>query len=56
MKISVDKEGQIAIQELCDVALKSGGMANLPRVGQILASVTIIETESSSESVKENSV
>lgn len=39
MKISVDKEGRAMINQLCDVALKAGGIQNLNGITQILASI-----------------
>ena len=39
MIIQADKEGQTQIQALCDIALKSGGLQNLPYINRILASV-----------------
>lgn len=37
MNIKTDREGADAIRSLCDVALKSGGLANLAGITQILA-------------------
>lgn len=37
MQIEADKEGADLIRQLCDVALKSGGLANLAGITQILA-------------------
>lgn len=39
MKIIVDEEGKKAVQELCDVALKVGGLQNFNSVGKILGSI-----------------
>jgi len=36
MKIEADKEGAIAIRQLCDVALRAGGLTNMQGVTQIL--------------------
>ena len=38
MRIIVDGDGRLAINQLCDVALKAGGIANLNSITQILAS------------------
>ena len=38
MKIVVDKEGKDAINQLCDVALKQGGIRNLDPITEILSS------------------
>lgn len=37
MQIKTDKQGADAIRALCDIALKSGGMANLAGITQVLA-------------------
>ena len=37
MKVVVDKEGRQAINKLCDVALKVGGLQNLSGVTDVLA-------------------
>lgn len=39
MKITVDKEGRAAINQLCDVALKAGGLQNLNGITNVLSSV-----------------
>ena len=39
MKIEADKDGIKAVQQLCDVALKSGGVANLQGVAAVLNSL-----------------
>ena len=39
MKIRADEKGIQAIQQLCDVALKQGGLSNLQGVQAILSSV-----------------
>lgn len=39
MRITVDREGEQAINELCDAALRVGGIKNFNRVRQILESV-----------------
>lgn len=36
MQITADKKGAAAITELCNLALKTGGLANLPPVTEIL--------------------
>ena len=41
MKIQVDEAGKVAINSLCDAALKSGGIQNLKPINEILASVTV---------------
>jgi len=51
MKITADKEGQEAIKQLIDIALKQGGLQNYNAVGTILNSISLIET---SEVVEEN--
>jgi len=40
MRITVDREGGQAIEELCDAALRVGGLKNFNRVRQILESVS----------------
>lgn len=42
MIIQVDQEGRHAIQQLCDIALKSAGMQNLNPVNKILRSVEML--------------
>lgn len=37
MQIKTDREGAEAIRGLCDCALKTAGLANLPIVTQVLA-------------------
>lgn len=41
MRIVVDKEGQEAINQLCDLALKVNGLANLEGVNVILSAVVL---------------
>jgi hypothetical protein len=36
MKITADEEGKEAIRQLCDVALRSGGLKNLAPITQVL--------------------
>ena len=45
MVIRVDQEGREAIQQLCDVALRVNGIANLEGVNTILRAVESIEEE-----------
>lgn len=42
MKIIVDKDGKDIITQLCDIALKVGGLQNMPAVNVILASMESI--------------
>jgi hypothetical protein len=42
MKLIVDAEGYKAIQGLCDIALRYGGLANMQAVNTILCS-TVVE-------------
>lgn len=42
MIIQVDKEGKAVIEQLCDIALKQGGVNNLNQVNAILKSVCIL--------------
>jgi len=39
MVILADSEGQRAIKALCDIALKTGGLRNLPGINAILCSI-----------------
>jgi hypothetical protein len=43
MLIKVDAEGKEAIKQLCDVALKFGGINNLDAINVIMSSVRPIE-------------
>ena len=43
MIIKTNTAGRKAIVEMCDVALKVGGVQNLNRVNQILVSLAMIE-------------
>ena len=40
MNIKADKEGKEAITQLCDVALKAGGLQNLAPITNILKAVS----------------
>lgn len=42
MIIQVDLEGRKVIEQLCDIALKQGGVKNLNQVNSILRSVTML--------------
>lgn len=39
MRILADKEGRDAIEALCDWAVRSGGLKNVPFAGHVLGSV-----------------
>jgi len=54
MIIKVDKEGQKAIRDLCDIALRSGGLNNFAAIQYILRSVVPL-SEDSAAPVKEDS-
>lgn len=43
MKITTDKEGSIAIQQLCDIAFKAEGIKVFKMISQTLASITVEE-------------
>ena len=45
MLIKVDDQGREAIKQLCDVALKFGGLTNLEAVSFILHSVQVEKQE-----------
>ena len=47
VKIQTDKEGWEAIQQLCNIALKVGGLDNMPAVTTILQAVKEIPKEKS---------
>jgi hypothetical protein len=49
MKILVDQEGRNVIQQLCDLALKQGGVKNLNQVNRILKSVKLLPTPEEKE-------
>lgn len=44
MKIIVDQEGKSAIHQLCDIALKNGGINNLNQINKILGSTVLLPT------------
>ncbi len=45
MIIKADAQGQEAIKQLCDIALKTGGLSNMQGVMQILQSTQLIKDE-----------
>lgn len=45
MIIYTDKMGKIAIEQLCDIALKQAGVKNLDAVNMILASIKLLEAK-----------
>lgn len=47
MIIQVDLEGRSVIEQLCDIALKEGGVKNLNAVNRILKSVVLLSKEKS---------
>lgn len=53
MKIKVDKKGQEAIQQLCDIALKSGGIQNLNGINTILVSMELLPEKDKKTDKKE---
>jgi len=52
MKIAVDTEGQNVIHQLCDIALKQGGVQNLAAVTMILNSIQLLHKEEPKKSTK----
>jgi hypothetical protein len=50
MKITCDEAGKKAIDSLCDVTLKAGGVSNLTFVIEVLQSATVEETVKVKES------
>ena len=42
MIIKVDKEGQSVIEQLCDIALKQGGIQNLKQINLTLQSMELL--------------
>jgi len=49
MKFTVDSEAKKALQDLCDIALKTGGIQNLVAVQVILSNVQDIEKVDNTE-------
>jgi len=45
LKIQVNEAGRKAIEELCDAALRVGGLKNFNRIGQILDGIEMIPIE-----------
>ena len=43
MKIACDKKGKEAILQLCNIALKTGGLQNMQGVSEVLNSIKVIE-------------
>jgi len=43
MIIKADKEGIQAVQQLCDIALKQGGLQNLAVIQSVLAGISELE-------------
>jgi len=54
MKLQTDKEGKNVIEQLCDIALKQGGIQNFNQVGMVLKSVEMIPEPEKTEPVKES--
>lgn len=52
MKIKADKEGISFIKDLCNLALKAGGISNLNEVNKLLNSIEIIKENTNED--KEN--
>jgi hypothetical protein len=52
MVIKVDMEGQEMVKQLCDVALKAGGLSSLDGVMHVLRSVKLEKEELNKEDVK----
>jgi hypothetical protein len=52
MKITCDEAGKKAIDSLCDVTLKAGGVSNLTFVIEVLQSAIVEETKANTESDK----
>lgn len=53
MIIQVDADGRKAISQLCDIALKVGGLNNLQGVSDILGALTPVEPTPKSKLPKE---
>ncbi len=49
MKILTDEEGKKVITQLCDIALKQGGVQNLNPISVILNSIELEEIEEKEE-------
>lgn len=45
MKIIVDEQGKQMLQQMCDVALKAGGLQNMQAVLSVLNSIKLEEEE-----------
>ena len=54
MIIKVDKEGKNAIEQLVDIALKQGGLANFNAVGIVLHSIELLPEPDKKEDNKES--
>lgn len=52
MILKVDKEGKSAIEQFCDLALKSGGIRNLNQVNLVLQSTEMLPEPKEKEKTK----
>ena len=52
MIIQVDQEGKVVIEQLCDIALKQGGVHNLRQVNMIFSSVKLFPVPKVEEKLK----
>ena len=54
MKIVVDAEGKQAVEKMCDVCLRTGGLNNLQAILQILQSIEMQPESKVTENVDES--
>ncbi len=54
MIIQVDNEGRAVLRQLCDAALRQGGIANLDGINKILSLVTDIPAPKKPEKPEDN--
>jgi len=53
MILKVDKEANILIEQLCDLALKNAGIKNLKPVNEMLNAIELIEKQESEDKKEE---
>ncbi len=55
MIIKVDKEGEKVLTDLCDLALRVGGLKNVNAVTQLLNTIEVIKNDTARKDIKKGS-